>query len=516
MSQINVSNLTFGYEGSFENVFEDVSFSVDTNWKLGFIGRNGKGKTTFLKLLLGKYEYEGSISSSVIFDYFPYVVQGKELLKTAAELMEAWKPQVEYWRVLCELSQLSIDPELLHRPFSTLSFGERTKVMLAVLFSGENDFLLIDEPTNHLDIEAREIIKKYLAGKKGFILVSHDRDLLDACIDHVLILNRASIEVQAGNFSSWWENKVKADNFARMENEKHIKEIGKLKMSADRTSRWADKSENSKIGFDPIKENDRSISTRSYIGAKTKKMQSRVKSFENRIEREITEKEGLLQDIEENIDLKIMPLEHYKDRLIECKNLSLKYSDGQEVVVKDLTFEVLQGERVFLNGTNGSGKSSLIKAILYRTGGNSERYMTQKEQYGRLEIGGILNTAPNITVSYINQDTSYLKGSLMDYSKNHGLDYSLFLSILRQLDMNRVQFEKNMEDFSEGQKKKVLIAASLLTRAHLYIWDEPLNYIDVFSRIQIEKLIETYKPTMLIVEHDVKFREKLATKEIML
>ena len=104
----------------------------------------------------------------------------------------------------------------------------------------------------------------------------------------------------------------------------------------------------------------------------------------------------------------------------------------------------------------------------------------------------------------------------MGFSRSHNLDYTLFLSILRQLDFSRVQFEKDIAEFSEGQKKKVLIASSLLTSAHLYIWDEPLNYIDVFSRMQIEKLIETYKPTMLIVEHDVKFREKLATKEIML
>lgn len=114
--------------------------------------------------------------------------------------MEDWKAGVESWRVLCELEKVDMDAELLYRPFGTLSFGERTRVMLAVLFSGENDFLLIDEPTNHLDQDAREIIKKYLASKKGFILVSHDRDLLDACIDHVLVLNRASIEVQSGNF----------------------------------------------------------------------------------------------------------------------------------------------------------------------------------------------------------------------------------------------------------------------------------------------------------------------------
>ena len=520
MAQINVSNLTFGYEGSFENVFENVSFSVDTDWKLGFIGRNGKGKTTFLNLLLGKYDYQGSITSSAVFDYFPYVVTGKELDQSASELMEKWKPQVEQWRVMCELPLLSIDAELLYRPFGTLSFGERTKVMLAVLFSGENDVLLIDEPTNHLDMEARDKVKQYLAGKKGFILVSHDRDLLDGVCDHVLVLNRSSIEVQAGNFSSWWENKEKKDSFARAENEKHLREIGKLKATADRSSRWAEKSENTKIGFDPIKENDRSISTRSYIGAKTKKMQSRVKNFEKRMDREIEEKEGLLNDLEQEIDLKIMPLKHYKERLIECRDLSLKYTDGTDNVIEKLTFEVKQGERVFLSGANGCGKSSLIKAILKKneegSGDGDNARLSDSKTMGNMELNGTLSLAPNLTISYINQDTSHLSGSLADHAKRAGLDLSLLLAILRNLDLGREQFEKNMEDFSEGQKKKVLIASSLLTPAHLYIWDEPLNYIDVFSRMQIERLIERYKPTMLIVEHDVRFREKLASKEVVL
>ena len=278
MAQISVNNLTFHYEGSFENVFENVSFHIDTNWKLGFIGRNGKGKTTFLNLLLGKYKYQGSISTNAIFDYFPYGVSQEDMQQCASELMEIWKSGVEDWRVLCELQQLSMDAEVLYRPFKTLSFGERTKVMLAVLFSSENDFLLIDEPTNHLDMQSRQCVKEYLAAKKGFILVSHDRDLLDACTDHILVLNRESIVVQTGNFSSWWENKEREDHFVRAENEKHLKEIGKLRKAADRTVRWAEKNENTKIGFDPVKEHDRFLDTRAFIAAKTKKMQSRVKS----------------------------------------------------------------------------------------------------------------------------------------------------------------------------------------------------------------------------------------------
>lgn len=507
MAQISVNHLTFYYEGSFDNIFEDVSFSIDTNWKLGFIGRNGKGKTTFLNLLLAKYEYKGSITGGVKFDYFPYQIKPEYLKECGVDLIEVFKPACEAWKVCCELDKLSMDSEVLYRPFETLSHGERTKVMLAILFSGENDFLLIDEPTNHLDKNSREIVKKYLASKKGFILVSHDRDLLDACIDHVLVLNRSSIEVQSGNFSSWWENKSKKDAFSQMENEKHLKEIIKLKKTSERTRQWADKSEGTKIGFDPVKENDRCISTRAYIGAKTKKMQSRVKQMENRIDREIAEKEGLLQDIENPVDLKIFPMEHHKETLLTVKEYGLKYKDSTQSVFENLSFELKRGDRIFLNGSNGCGKSSLIKAILMHT----KEEILAKEN---IQENGLLEMASSLIISYINQDTSFLKGSIKDYCKEKDLDESLFCAILRQLDMERVQFEKNMEEYSEGQKKKVLVATSLLTPAHLYIWDEPLNYIDVFSRMQIEKLIKKYEPTMLIVEHDAKFREKISTKVV--
>lgn len=220
MAQIHVSNLTFAYEGSFDTIFENVSFSIDTNWKLGFIGRNGKGKTTFFQLLLGKYPYSGTIRTSTVFDYFPYEITAEQQKQPASEFAEEIKGGCELWRVICELEMLGEDAEILYRPFGSLSPGERTKVLLAVLFSAENNFLLIDEPTNHLDGPSREKIKEYLISKKGFILVSHDRDLLDACVDHVLVLNRQTIEVQNGNFSVWWENKERKDKFARAENEK--------------------------------------------------------------------------------------------------------------------------------------------------------------------------------------------------------------------------------------------------------------------------------------------------------
>lgn len=153
MSLISVSNLTFCYEGSYDNIFEDVSFQIDTDWKLGFIGRNGRGKTTFLNLLLGKFEYRGNISANVNFEYFPYAIDDKSQL--TIDVIDGIGGGFQLWEIQRELSRLEVSDDVLYRPFETLSNGEQTKVLLAAMFLKENSFLLIDEPTNHLDVEAR-------------------------------------------------------------------------------------------------------------------------------------------------------------------------------------------------------------------------------------------------------------------------------------------------------------------------------------------------------------------------
>lgn len=167
MSLINVSNLTFAYEGSYDNIFENISFQIDTDWKLGFTGRNGRGKTTFLNLLLGKYEYNGRISANISFEYFPFDIIDQET--DTINVIDHICPDCLSWELMRELSLLQVAEDVLHRPFATLSNGEQTKVLLAALFLKENSFLLIDEPTNHLDMQARKIVSNYLGSKRGFI-----------------------------------------------------------------------------------------------------------------------------------------------------------------------------------------------------------------------------------------------------------------------------------------------------------------------------------------------------------
>ena len=495
MSKIQITDLTFAYDGSYDNIFDHVSFQIDTDWKLGFTGRNGRGKTTLLRLLLGQYEYTGHISAPMAFEYFPFPVADEGLL--TMEILEEICPELPYWKIQRELSLLEVDEEILYRPFNSLSKGEQTKALLAVLFLKENRFLLIDEPTNHLDRHGRALVSRYLNSKKGFILVSHDRAFLDGCVDHILSINKSSIQVQRGNFSTWMENKARLDAFEQAENEKLKKEIQRLEETAKEKARWSDTAEGRKVGIDPNKV-DNTKGWRPLQGAKAKKSMARAKAIEARQQSAIEEKSRLLKDIEYSEALKLRQLPYHSSRFAELRDVSIAY--GDHTVCQNVRFTVERGDRIALCGRNGAGKSSILKLLAGQD----------------IPYSGTLERGSRLKISYVAQDTAHLRGSLTDYARAAGIDESLFKAILRKLDFARVQFEKDMADFSGGQKKKVLIARSLCEEAHLHLWDEPMNFIDVISRMQIETLLLEFRPTIVFVEHDSVFCDHVATKQIEL
>ena len=227
-------------------------------------------------------------------------------------------------------------------------------------------------------------------------------------------------------------------------------------------------------------------------------MMKRAKSIEARQNQAIQEKSGLLKNMETAEELKILPLSYHTGTLVSFLETAVWY-DGK-MICNPVSFTVRQGERIVIEGRNGSGKSSLLKLLT----GES------------IDHTGTVAAGSGLVISYVPQDTSFLSGSLSDFAQEQQIDETLFKAILRKLDFERVQFQKDMSDFSGGQKKKVLIAKSLCQRAHLYVWDEPLNFVDIYSRMQIEQLIREFSPTMLLVEHDQAFRENVATKVVSL
>lgn len=490
MSTIKIQNLTFSYEGRYENIFENISLNIDTAWKLGLIARNGRGKTTFLKLLMNKYHYKGSIIKNTEFEYFPFEIKNKK--KMSIEIAEEINPNIEYWQLSKELNLINCSDEIIYKYFNELSQGEQVKLMLVILFTKQNNFLLIDEPTNHLDVYGRETLIKYLNKKKGYILVSHDRNLLNQATDHILSINKNKIDLQKGNFDSYMKNKDREDSFEISQNEKLKKEISLMETAMKKTSLWADKVEKTKYNtkISGVKPD------RGYIGHKSAKMMKTSKAINKRINKKAEEKKLLLKNIEYNEDLKITPIYFHSNNFIRLNHVNIFYD--KKDILRDITFQISNKDRIILQGKNGSGKSSIIKLITDEN----------------ISYEGDFYKAKNLKISYIPQDTSFLKGTLKDFIKTNQINETIFKTNLIKLNFKRIDFDKNLEILSQGEKKKNLIAKSLSEQASLYIWDEPLNYIDVFSRIQIEKLILKYNPTLLIIEHDKIFINKINTKII--
>ena len=489
MSQITIQNLHFTYDGDHTPVFEGLDLQLDTNWKLGLVGRNGRGKTTLLRLLAGELEGQGTVSLRQPCIRWPRPVADPSR-RTLDILLEGVPPEEE-WRLSWELSKLGLGETALDRPFATLSGGEQTRALLAVLFLDEGAYPMIDEPTNHLDGPGRALVADYLRGlDRGFLLVSHDRAFLDGCVDHILALNPTGPELVRGTFSSWFRDKEDRDRGEAARNEKLKREIRRLERAAADRRQKADAVERAKTGIS--KDGIVKHGLRPYLGEKSRKGQQQRKNIERRADRAVQEKSGLLKDIERSDSLKLTPLTYHSARLLEGRDLAVTYPG---MAGKPVCFTLDQGDRLCLDGGNGSGKSSLLRMLL-------------GEEVPHI---GTLWQASGLSISYVPQRADYLRGDLTAWAEGQGVDRTQFLTVLRKLDFSRELFSRDMGEYSAGQQKKVLLAASLCQSAHLYVWDEPLNYIDLFSRMQIEELLLEYQPTLLFVEHDRVFRENIAT-----
>ncbi|CCI85683.1 ABC superfamily ATP binding cassette transporter [Lactobacillus pasteurii DSM 23907 = CRBIP 24.76] len=500
MSNIKINNLTFRYDDSDQDIFKDLSLNLDSSWKLGLVGRNGRGKTTFLKLLLNKLHGTGEIQTNLQFSYFPLKVEDEDNITLFAlqELVE-----VEEWKLKRELNLMKVDPDIIWQPFSTLSGGEKTKVLLALSFTDEDSFPLIDEPTNHLDEAAREQVEQYLQNhKQGYIVVSHDRSFLNQTTDHILAIENGEIHLYQGNFEQYEDTKEKRDNFNQAKNAKLKGEIGRLSASKSNFKNWSNVIEGRKhIGQKTQGEiNRRTQLDKGFIGHQSEKMMRKAKNAEKRIDRDIEEKQGLMTNIEEIPDLTMNFQADYHRDLITINHLDLAISQGPKIL-HDLNLTVNNQGIIALEGENGAGKTSFFKYLL---------------EQGQFEEDGEIQKVENLKISYLPQEFTIYSGHLADFAQKEQVDYEKLLNNLKKMGFPRSSFNTKIEDMSMGQQKRVALAKSLAQEANLYLWDEPANYLDVFNQDQLIKLLKEVKPAMILIEHDRYFVDQVADQKIFL
>jgi len=313
MSNIEFKDLTFGYGENL--IFDHAQINIDDRWKLGLVGRNGRGKSTLLKLLEGKIITDSSIIADKNFVYFPQLLTEEDLndekISSESKNQESHKgdsieslsvnitdrksqltfyllnelAEFEQWELERELSLLKVDLEVLWRPFESLSGGEQTKCLLAILFLDETNFPLIDEPTNHLDMASRKVVAQYLKKKSGFIVVSHARNFLDEVCDHTLAIERQQVILYQGNYSTYEQEKKLRDDFELAEDERLRKDISRLKRTSLEKRDWSNQREN--------------VAGATFVDKKVaKKQNQRAKAIEKRMGQEVENKEKLLKNIE--------------------------------------------------------------------------------------------------------------------------------------------------------------------------------------------------------------------------
>ncbi len=523
MSRIQLSNLSFHYQQPYVQVFERVSIEIDSRWRTGVVGRNGTGKSTLLGLISGRLEPTGgSIErppGTVTFPYAPpdaaatarrVVLDAAGPYRRLEETMErtssrrdpagvaAFGAALEEYqrrggyeieaRIERECHALGLDSCTLDRPFVTLSGGERTRALIAALFLREGVFPLIDEPTNHLDVEGRERLGDYLSRQRGFVLVSHDRHLLDRAVDHIVAINRADVAVHQTDYSGWRRQMELSELHEQRRHENLTREVAQLEVAARKRRTWSHRKEQEKRGaYD-----------KGRIGHLAARQMKRALHIERRRHRDLEERKALLRNAEKERTLRLREEAGGPRTLLQVQDLEVVL--GGRTVLERISLSIQKGERVAVVGPNGCGKTVLVRAIAGELTPSS----------------GIVRRRSHVTISRAYQEPLWQSGYLRDHLRDAGLDEVVFRRVMGSLHVTGDVFERPLETFSLGQRKKVDLCRSFAGTAHLFVWDEPLNEIDIATREAIESAILTHEPTLLVVEHDRRFVERVATRVLRL
>ena len=462
-------------------LLDHANLTVMDGERIGVIGRNGTGKSSLLRVIAGADKLDDG--SKTVMDglgiayveqepFLPEANTLRESLILRGKLNEENDEQIK-WRQIARLDEYLHRFELDgDRPLQGASGGEKKRAALALAFTQNKDLLLLDEPTNHLDIDAililEELIKSEYRGSKSLMVITHDRAFLDSVSTRIIELDRGVLRSYPGNFEAY-EN--------RKEQELASEDIARRKFDKF----WAQEE----------------VWIRKGIEARRTRNEGRVRRLE-RLREERAARRDRLGQINLNIDAGMK-----SGKIVaELEKVSLAF--GDKVIVKDLNFRLLRGDRLGLVGHNGVGKSTLISLILGK----------RQPDSGTIKLGTNLQIAyfdqlraqldPNKTVAEtISPGSEWIE---VGGSKKHIMAYlGDFLFPPRRANVP-------VSNLSGGERNRLLLARLFALPANLLVLDEPTNDLDIDSLELLEQTLQNYPGTLILVSHDRRFLDNVVTE----
>lgn len=509
--------LTFGTQ----TIFDEISFQIPDNSKVGVTGVNGAGKSTLFNVILKKQEvnhgrvilkknsriaYLPQVISDEIpsmdITVFDFLLTGRPIDKLTKQLEDLYlessaennekklnlllkkiariQEKLDYYDIYNHESTLlkiiegmNITSELLDMKLSNLSGGQKSKVAFARLLYSKPEIILLDEPTNHLDKESRDYIINYLKNYKGMILViSHDIEFLNEVTNYTLYINKLThnAEVFKGNFDKYI--KVKEEKEKALEHllEKQEKEEEKLKKIISKYIRGNEKKAN--IAKDRQKKLEKLKKEKVVIEKKHKIMHYKIT---------MEKSEGLIP--------------------LKVDNITFGYNKNKKVI-KNLSFELTKGEKLLILGVNGVGKSTLLKLIVGNLFPNE---------------GSIIKNNKT-TISYYAQEHELLDNdkNIIDNFEDTNLELPKLRSVLGSFLFTNDDIYKKISILSPGERSRIALAKVALKGSNMLLLDEPTNHLDPSTQKVIGETFKSFEGSMLVVSHNIEFVENLGIDKILL